>query len=194
MYLLLFLPKFQKKEGGEKRKPRGEKYKHCYFAERLMAWEELNSCTHHTSRNLMGLQNTEALTSCSSVQEEHCSWEQGMEGWPISQDLQSCQLWVNLTNSQMFMFKFIRLNYTCTIIWQYHTQREAVTTEIPTKIFYKMCPFSSWYWEFGAIITFCNKLMKLRGESSTKATTTLPAKAWSWQSAWPSPRAFQEAV
>lgn len=81
-----------------------------------MAWEELNSCTHHTYRNPLGLQNTEALTSCSSVQEERCSWEQGMEGWPISQDPQSCQLWVILTNSQMLMFKFIHLNFTCMII------------------------------------------------------------------------------
>lgn len=50
-------------------------------------------------------------------------------------------------------------------------------TEIPIKILYKIYPFSSWYWGFGAIKTFCNKLMKLRGESSIKATTKLPAKS-----------------
>lgn len=78
MYLLLFLPKFQKKEGGEKRKPRGKKYKHCYFAERLMAWEELNSCTHHTSRNLKTQRPWQAVHLCRrSIARGSRAWKDG---------------------------------------------------------------------------------------------------------------------
>lgn len=115
----------ERRKGERKESQGGKKDKHCYFAERLMAWEELNSCTHHTYRNPLGPQNTEALTSCSSVQEEHRSWGQSIEGWPVSQGPQSCQLWVILTNFQMFMFKFIHLNFTCMIIWQYRTQKRS---------------------------------------------------------------------
>lgn len=63
-------------ERKEKRKGSQGKHKndeHCYFAERLMVWEELISLTFHTYRNLMSLQNTEGLTSRSSVQEKHPS-------------------------------------------------------------------------------------------------------------------------
>lgn len=63
----------ERKKGKNKRSQQKNKNdEHCYFVERQMVWEELSSHTHCTYRNLMSLQNTEVLTSCSSVQEK-CS-------------------------------------------------------------------------------------------------------------------------
>lgn len=40
------------------------------------------------------------------------------------------------------------------------------------------------YWRFWEIIALCKEIMKLSGESSVKATTKRPAKAWGGRSVW----------
>lgn len=40
------------------------------------------------------------------------------------------------------------------------------------------------YWRFWEIIALCKEIMKLSGESSVKATTERPAKAWGGRSVW----------
>lgn len=71
--IVLPLPPIFRKKKGSQGKTKNDV--HCYFAERLMVWEELIFCMYHTNRNLTSLQNTEGLTSCSSVQEKHSLWE-----------------------------------------------------------------------------------------------------------------------
>lgn len=103
-----FLLNSERKEGKKKVSQGTNKNdERCYFAERLTVWEELISCTYHTYRNLMSLQNTEGLTSCSPMQE---SIPGGSSAWNTGQShrtLNSCQLLVILTN---FGSKYLCLN------------------------------------------------------------------------------------
>lgn len=105
----------QKKKGSQGKHKNDE---HCYFAERLMVWEELISLTSHSYRNLPSLQNTEGLTSCSSVQGKRPSWGQCVEEWPGSEDPRFLSTVGHFDQLRLytFPFKLIRLKFTRVII------------------------------------------------------------------------------
>lgn len=89
--IVLPLPPIFRKKKGSLGKNKNDV--HCYFVERLTVWEELIFCTCHTNRNLTSLQNTEGLTSCSSVQEKHSLWEWCLQSWPTSEDPTFLSFW-----------------------------------------------------------------------------------------------------